>query len=1452
MAYSVKDKLKQSYTRLVKPAQNYLQQAQLAKIAYDRQRSTGQTRGQQIGQKYIMPKLQQSVNFINARPNIQRPLMRASNFLQSQDQSMLGQFGSGIAQGSNMGYGRAPLPAPTTGGGKMAFGAGSLLGAMNPKTITGRVVGGVTKATNPILARGVNSAVRAVAPQLSKTISPAASKFIAGRAAAGIANVAQGAAINPLYGRKPLEGAMIDLAAGAIVGPKTFGTSAMGKGMDQGRTTQSKWDPDEVDMLDRSRDLLSNRKMTKQDILDAQANIKYLLKSHIPDDKIGKIILDYGGNEKGKLKAFIKELDKSAKRLGAYDSEVAKSSDPFNIPNLFGGDMQMGVVNKAKIFDVDTKQFSEPYNRGDISQLEKQLDQLLGVSDGLKYRQQFAERLNQLKQLEQAAESGNVDAQRYLPAVQTLMDDIERAKSSRLTPSTPKTLPSLSGTAKRIQQSATSAEIPGAGVLLPRQQTIQSMQQKIVSGNQSQGKINTSPNQGSLDSIIAEGRKQIGSSKPETKQSIRQAVSDAYTQWVDRYHPIVSAAGKAKKTLQSSGATLRPEYDPEYLVRRLTGAGGIADARFRSELEPMIKQLDDLAIPKADLDLYLANRRMAGFGKAGREVYGADSAKANQIIGALEAKYGQNIRGITDQLYGYQNKGFQEMVEAGFMSPETAKIMQQENPDYSPLYRVMDEVNDYLGLPTRKAMQGSQPIKKIKGSKRQIESPLESIIGNTFSQRAAIEKNRVAKSIIDLQNITDLGFKQAAKSGDSTITVWKNGQKEYWDVGKEIADVAKGTNEEAMNMVLKIIQAPASLLRQGATGRNPEFMIPNIIRDQLDAGVTSKYGYIPFVDYVSGLRSMLTKDDVYKAWERSGAKIDLGEMSGKKSIAKYFDEKTAKKGLFSWLGAGLDVAGKYSEQPTRLGLFKKAYKKTGNEMLAMMESRDSTVDFARMGAKMKVANSIIPFLNVSVQGFDKLIRATKNNPGKVLFNAALYGAGPAAAVTAYNLNFHPEEYAEIPQYEKDSNFVLVKGRNANGQVDYMTIPKGNIIPTIANPIQSFLEFTAQNSQQDFKQMALTLLSTTLPVIGEGQSLQEIATKTIGSNLPQAIKPAAENLVNKSFYKYDTAKEQSKEIVPYYLQDKPDYQQDYEFTPVMYKKIGALINASPLKVQNIMEGYLAGYSKIPSNIIQSLTKVSRGEEVSPNETLLMRRFVKQTYPGGEKKTTEKPVSPGVMDRITGKTSAAENSTALNIPTNPEEAKIFYKQALQEINNAKSNRIKYTYDSSLTEDERKKKLDTEMEKNVRAVNTINQMRKQNPEQVFGYELESHATGGSKTTEQRAKWVHQTLKTAKSDKELSDLLRKLYQGKVLTQSVAEMLNEEYGLNLTHYMSGDKLKSLGGSGKKGKKTISDAQILSSYRKTLEAYAKPRARYKSFSEEMGNRQSAPIRLKRQKLAKLY
>jgi hypothetical protein len=733
------------------------------------------------------------------------------------------------------------------------------------------------------------------------------------------------------------------------------------------------------------------------------------------------------------------------------------------------------------------------------------------------------------------------------------------------------------------------------------------------------------------DDIIAQARKTIGETKQKPGKNLSETASSLYTDWVDRFHPITKLSKIAEETVKGQKAQLRPEANPRYLLKRFLGMGGIAQQRFDSEFKPILKQIDNLGIDKTDVDAYLKARRDIGFGSVGRNIIGSDPIQAAKVAAAYEAKHPE-LSQVADQLYSYQAQGFDELVKAGFLNAEQAATIKRLNPDYAPFERVMDEVDNYLGMPSQTVQQATTPLKKLKGSERQILSPIESMIANTFKQRAAIEKNRVAKSIVGLGDVIGEQFTKSPTQTDSTIAVWNNGKKEYYEVGNEIARSVRGMNEEQSNTLLKILSAPSSLLRQGATGRNPDFMIPNIVRDQFEAAINSKYGYVPVVDYLRGIVHIAKNDDLYQQWKMSGASQSFGSLSGRKQIKEMFNEKTAKKNLFTWLGKGLDVMGKYSEEPTRVGLFAKGMQKTGNPLLATMESRESTLDFARMGAKMKVANSIIPFLNVGVQGLDKLIRTGKSDPKKLMIAAGLYGAAPSAMTTLYNTFYHPEEYKEVPQYVKDSNYVLVDGRNKDGTVSYITIPKANSVQLIANPIENFISYVADTNSTSLSQMVTQFISSALPVIGDGSSLNEVALKTIGQNTPQAAKPLTENLLNKSFFKYNTKKDESKEIVPYYLKDKPASEQAQKFTPAVYQKIGQALNVSPLQVQNLAEGYFAGFTKIPVNLVDTMLAVGRGEDVDTNKLPLLRRFLQTTYPssgGGAVDVTPKEPVKGLF-------------------------------------------------------------------------------------------------------------------------------------------------------------------------------------------------------------------------------
>lgn len=810
------------------------------------------------------------------------------------------------------------------------------------------------------------------------------------------------------------------------------------------------------------------------------------------------------------------------------------------------------------------------------------------------------------------------------------------------------------------------------------------------------------------DELLNEARREI---KPTTSKSksLGQMWKQFYTDYVNRFQPVEDIVNQIQKQTKTE---ILPDYNPKTQIMRLLGAGGTAEQRHRKVLDPILKAIDKSEM--ADFDVYLKARRDIGFGSIGREVVGSDPIKAQAVIDALGSKYDLNkFDQVAQQLYKYQDENLNRLVQEGFIDQNTFNAIRGNNPDYVPFQRVMDDIDNFIGLPTRRLSQGTNPVKKLEGSERAVLSPIESIIADTYKMEAAVAKNRVARSIGQLSQILpDIGIKQVSKSSENTIPVWVGGKKMFYEVPDDVNRVIKGLNEEQQGIIVKVLSMPASILRQGATGRNIDFMIPNIIRDQFDAALNSKYGYRPFIDYFNGLAELIKyktgKPSLYEDWANSGGKIFYEMAGGRKAIAKEISDATKQKSLgnkfFRAIITGLDTMGEFSETPTRLGLYKRAYEKTGNKFISAKEAREGTLDFARMGAKMKTANAIIPFLNVGVQGFDKLMRTAKNQPQKLLLYGIIYGVAPQVALTVYNNTFHPEEYAEIPPEIKQDNFVFVTGRNKDGRVNYLTLAKGNVLPYIANPADNLLSVAAGYDRQKFSQLALTLLGEALPLIEPGKDLQQTVSKSVGSVIPQAVKPTIETLANYSFYK-------GREIVPSYLKNKPVIEQAYNFTETPYKYLGNVLQISPLKVKNFLEGTIAGYIKTPMQVLSIAQKISRGEKPSPNEIPVLRRFISETYDTSEqfkkkqqkeqetiaqKELNRKQIAP-IQKRLFGEVSAAEEF----LPANTTVAQMIQKQKKdsdmvsdykdiitgKKIVNNVDEYLKETYGSSSREVERK---------------------------------------------------------------------------------------------------------------------------------------------------------------------
>jgi hypothetical protein len=920
--------------------------------------------------------------------------------------------------------------------------------------------------------------------------------------------------------------------------------------------------------------------------------------------------------------------------------------------------------------------------------------------------------------------------------------------------------------------------------------------------------------QSSSTDIIQEAKAQIGSVPTKADKPLKQQLSDFYTNWVNRFQPLEDVANRIEKDL---GASILPEKNPVYTTRRLLGAGGVAEYRHQKVLEPILSELGD--IPSSDFDVFLKAKRDLNLGE--RAIKGSDSVKAQQVIDALGSKYDLGkLESVASKLYAYQDEGLNMLREAGLVSNDAFAAIKNTSENYVPFQRVMEEVDNYLGLPTKKGYVGSSPIKKIKGSERQILSPVESIIANTYKIESAVSRNRVAQSLVNLRQIApqyaDM-FEKVSKDSADTVAVWEDGKKNFYRVGEDIARSIKGLNEENVGILTKILSAPAQLLRQGATGRNIDFMIPNVFKDQLDAAITSKYGYKPFVDYFRGLGHLLNykrtgSDQLVEEWMKSGGSIFFENMGGRKQISEQIADATTKKGVLrqlkDWAISGIDAIGEFSEVPTRLGLYQRAKEATGNEWLAMMESREGTLDFARMGAKMKVFNSIIPFLNVDVQGFDKLIRSVKDHPGKMALNMTLYAGMPQLLVSLYNNVFMPDEYAKVPQWEKDTNFVIVTGKSEEGKPQYLKIPKGNIVPLIANPTDQLVSYLAGNDKQGFGEFALSLLSDTLPIVEGGSNLQEVFTKTLGSNLPQAIKPVFENAFNKStFYTDEQGKPQ--DIVPYYMENKPPSQQFKKSTPEAYKALGKILNVSPLKAQNLLEGYLSGFVKTPTNITQILKDVSQGKDIDPNKVPILRRFFGERedfYTSSSSKTQDSrfaasAAEPNLLQRLFKR--GVKEEEVQELPADPKALGVIYNEARKDFDAYEDKKLKIEYGNYETW-EKQSKLETLDQEYQYAKSMVERIEQEQPEAVLRMNLDLHASSGSKTVEERSTWAASELGKASDQKQFDALVEQMLEAKVLTKSVAEALREQ-GIPIDRYTEGGKVKRLGSSGGGSSKALQD-----------------------------------------------
>lgn len=669
------------------------------------------------------------------------------------------------------------------------------------------------------------------------------------------------------------------------------------------------------------------------------------------------------------------------------------------------------------------------------------------------------------------------------------------------------------------------------------------------------------------------------------KEKLSDLGHSLYTHTVDELHPFEQLMKEVNKQIGKEIPFENDVYKQAWLFRGATGkaqalvefgdkAAGVKG--LKAILEPIgIKERKNFSaylVAKHDLDFH-ANGQKATF------------SKAEDVATLRKFEKNETFKKAADELQKYQQHLLQQLVKSGMLKPEIYAELVKKYPNYVPFFRDFKaESMDGFLASSKGFINVASPIKRFKGSTRDIIDPLQSILRNTYQFTNAIERNKVAQNFAKLADIHGMGRiveqvkEGSARATDNTFTVWQRGQKVVYETTPELKAALEMSDKNASNLLVRIMQTPASWLRAGATSTTG-FALANLVRDNVSAAIFSKHGYLPVFDTLKGVSQFIKKGELYQEYLRSGASgaamvsLDRDYMGGKiREILR--KEPTWQKVVKNPIEV-MRAISEASEISTRLAEYdnaRKGYTGLANRLFgserksltpqqAAIEARDITIDFSRIGKNTKTANRVVAFFNAAVQGADKLRRVWKEDPVGASIRATLFVTIPTVAL--WQLNKDNPEYQELPQYVKDTYWILPSGDHL------IKIPKPFELGVLyGTSVERMLQW------MDDKERGRRGIGFK----GYGERVADVLTPSV---MPTAFIPIAEWAANYSFWR-------QKSIVPQAQQDLPDALQYGQNTSAVAKGIGSLFNVSPYKVDNTIRGYGGNLATLGLTAIDAAT------------------------------------------------------------------------------------------------------------------------------------------------------------------------------------------------------------------------------------------------------------------------
>jgi hypothetical protein len=757
--------------------------------------------------------------------------------------------------------------------------------------------------------------------------------------------------------------------------------------------------------------------------------------------------------------------------------------------------------------------------------------------------------------------------------------------------------------------------------------------------------------------------------KTPLKELAKETFDKTYTDFVDKLNPLKNA-----EKLLAEGKDISPEASPYLHARTVVDAnakarvflekGTFADPevaqsggklKFTGEsFDAIIKEAPNKNI----LNAYAATKRaVTDLKKAGKES-GLDMEAAQKVVDTYKAEYDPLAKRLND----YSNRVLDYVEKSGLKSKEdVAKLKEAEA--YVPYKRIF-EIDDAVGAKKGGGKAGS--LKEFKGSLRDIQNPLKTIVENTAELIKVSEINKAKVKFIELVETTkdqdlvkrvkspmqkiEVSAQEVARQLDIDITeakaietyraarrplqdnqfsLFREGKMEVYETTPELATAINSLNGNpgAQSLTFKIMRGITTAKKLGITF-TPEFVARNFIRDYVTGGVQGPgKKFITPLEVISAMGDIVKKSDDYYKFNMSGgangAFLDLHKLYVEKNVFDLNKETGFFNSARNVLKKPIEfmaVAQELSEQSMRIAQYKKSRTAGKSVTESAIAARDITLDFSRTGAKMSALNAITSFMNVGVQGSDRIVKAFKEAPGETSAKAVALISVPSVLLWAAVKD--DERYKRISQWQKDLFWIIptdkwVETQDAGGVPEYLVkqedgktyvnkgtiyrIPKPGVLGLVfGSSVERTLDAFFKDKEEAFSHFSETLF------------------RTAGVNyVPDAIVPVVEQSVNKSFFT-------GNDIIPAYLEGTLPEDQHVEYTSETAKMIGKVIAnldhslldtrtglSSPMIIDNYIQSWGGSLGKYAVQVSDEALKIAGIADgpVDPAKTLSDIPFIK---------------------------------------------------------------------------------------------------------------------------------------------------------------------------------------------------------------------------------------------------